>query len=69
MGPLVKKFHLLARPICFWKETTIRNIVYACVILHNMVCEERIKEKGSADLDEDNHDRYHEGGIQENKAR
>jgi Plant transposon protein len=59
-GILVKKFHLLARPIRFWDEVTIRNIVYACVILHNMCCEERVKEKGSFDLDEEDHARYHE---------
>jgi Plant transposon protein len=59
-GILVKKFHLLAYPIRFWMEETIRNIVYACVILHNMCCEERIREKGSFALDEEDHARYYE---------
>jgi Plant transposon protein len=40
----VKKFHILARPIRYWSETIIKNIVYNCIILHNMCCEERVKK-------------------------
>lgn len=45
-GILVKKFHVLARPIRLWDETNIRNMLYTCVILHNMACEERLQELG-----------------------
>lgn len=40
-GILVKKFHILARPLRVRSVEMIRNILYACVILHNMCCEER----------------------------
>jgi Plant transposon protein len=55
---VVKEIHILARPVRFWEEDTLRDIVYACVILHNMCCEERIIEKGSPYLDDEDHERY-----------
>jgi len=60
-GILVKKFHMLAHPIRYWSEDTIKNIVYTCVILHNMCCEERIKELGDgAALSKEDHERCYE---------
>lgn len=58
-GILVKKFHILAKPIRLWDETEIRNLIYACVILHNMCCEERLSELYSVEtLSEEDHMRY-----------
>lgn len=65
-GILVKKFHIIARPIRYWREETIRNLLYTCVILHNMVVEERIAELGHANLTEEDHARYYEASDQRN---
>jgi len=60
-GTLAKKCHCLARPIRRWNESTIRNMLCACVILHNMTVEERVKElHGTAELTEEDHARCYE---------
>jgi len=60
-GVLVKKYHALARPIRLWKEEDVRNMIYACVILHNMTVEERIKEVGDGvELSDEDHARYYD---------
>jgi hypothetical protein len=63
-GILVKKFQILARPIRKRKPTTIRNILYSCVILHNMCCEERWNDMGRMLRDED-HDAYIDDAVLE----
>jgi len=58
-GMLAKKFHALARPIRLWNEVDIRNMICACVMLHNMMVEERINElgDGAGSLSEEDHAR------------
>ena len=41
-GILVQKFQVLQRPLRGWYENDINDIVQSCVILHNMVQEERM---------------------------
>ena len=41
-GILVQKFQVLQRPLRGWYENDINDIVQCCVILHNMVQEERM---------------------------
>jgi hypothetical protein len=65
-GILVKKFHILHRPIRRRKIELIRNILYTCVILHNMCCEERENATrneipGEETLVENFHDLYNDG--------
>jgi len=38
----VRKFQLLARPIEHWNIEDVKNQMYGCVIMHNMMVEERI---------------------------
>lgn len=40
-GILVAKFHILKNPIRNWQMDDIKNILYCCIILHNMVVAER----------------------------
>ena len=49
-GILVQHFHVLARPLQNWYIEDIENLVYCCVILHNMIVEER-KESGLGQLE------------------
>ncbi|KAG7367252.1 plant transposon protein [Nitzschia inconspicua] len=57
-GILVKKFHVLARPIRTWREDDMRNILYACIILHNMCCAERLEVTGQDVVETEYHDDY-----------
>jgi len=41
-GMLVRKFQLLARPIEHWNIEDVKNQMCGCVIMHNMMVEERI---------------------------
>jgi len=41
-GILVRKFQLLARPIEYWNIEDVKNQMYGCMIMHNMMVEERI---------------------------
>ena len=41
-GILVQKFQVLQRPLRNWYEHDIKELVHCCVILHNMVQEERM---------------------------
>ena len=41
-GILVRKFQLLARPIEHWNIEDVKNQMYGCVIMHNLMVEERI---------------------------
>lgn len=52
------------------KEETIRNLLCAGVVPHNVCCEERIKEKGGEGaLDDSDHARCHDSEtIQEGKT-
>lgn len=36
-GILVKRFHVLARPLRGWHEEDLKDLVHCCVILHNMI--------------------------------
>ncbi|KAD3642010.1 hypothetical protein E3N88_31234 [Mikania micrantha] len=39
-GGLGKKWHMIQHPARAWKPSRIRNALYACVILHNMIIED-----------------------------
>ncbi|KAD3066357.1 hypothetical protein E3N88_34237 [Mikania micrantha] len=39
-GVLKKKWHMIQHPARAWKPSRIRNALYACVILHNMIIED-----------------------------
>jgi len=67
-GILMKKFLMLAQPICCWHEATTKNLLCTCAILHNMVVEERVKELGNANLSEEDHARCSETSDARNKA-
>lgn len=51
-GTLQRKFQILLKPMELWFEVDIRNVVIACVILHNMMTAVRldINQEESADL-------------------
>ncbi|KAI3800084.1 hypothetical protein L1987_35392 [Smallanthus sonchifolius] len=38
---LKNKWHIIERPARSWSQIKIRNIMYACVILHNMILEDQ----------------------------
>lgn len=40
-GVFVSRFHILERPIRLWYMRDIYNLLYCCVIMHNMIVEER----------------------------
>lgn len=40
-GVLFKKYQILYRPCRLWSIEDMTNVVKACVIMHNMACEER----------------------------
>lgn len=40
-GVLQAKFHIVALPSRLWKQAEMTDIMYACVIIHNMVVEEK----------------------------
>lgn len=48
-GALISRRHILARPLTLWYKDDISTIVEACVILHNMVAENR-GERYSSDM-------------------
>ena len=61
-GILVKKFHIIARPLRNWYLRDIKNILSVCIILHNMTVESRRDNfvfrdlrgsEGDGDSDED----------------
>ncbi|XP_062217625.1 uncharacterized protein LOC133917788 [Phragmites australis] len=39
-GVLQARFAILRGPAHFWKEETLANIMYACIILHNIMVED-----------------------------
>jgi len=39
-GVLQARFAILRGPARFWKQETLANIMYACIILHNMIVED-----------------------------
>ena len=51
-GVLTARFHILQRPCRLWYRRDIRKVVKACIILHNMIVEERRNhyESGMASL-------------------
>ena len=40
-GVLLARFHILKRPARLWSRRDISNVMKACVVLHNMIVEER----------------------------
>jgi hypothetical protein len=39
-GVLQKRWRILAQPCRLWEKAHIRNVMYACIILHNMILED-----------------------------
>ena len=37
IGVLQEKFHIVSLPSCLWRNTDMTTVIYACVILHNMI--------------------------------
>ncbi|KAG7356908.1 plant transposon protein [Nitzschia inconspicua] len=40
-GVLVQRFHVLQRPLRQWFLDEIKDVLYCCIILHNMITEEK----------------------------
>jgi Plant transposon protein len=40
-GIVVARFHVLKRPLRNWYLKSVRELIYCCVILHNMIVVER----------------------------
>jgi len=63
-GVLQRKFQILCHPFEKWDETRINQTVLACIMLHNMMVQERVDSNsdslesfcGMYDLDEDNNE-------------
>jgi Plant transposon protein len=41
-GVLIQRFHVLQRPLRGWYQEDIVMLLHTCVILHNMITEERL---------------------------
>ena len=83
-GILVKKFHIIARPLRNWYLQDIKDILSVCIIIHNMTVEIRRDEFVFRDLrvredDEDDEDLHDDvppvslfnaldGGISDDRA-
>ena len=50
-GILVSQFHVLQRPIRNWYLEEIVDLLHACVIIHNMIVDERYGDIGSSEDD------------------
>ncbi|XP_062224506.1 uncharacterized protein LOC133923068 [Phragmites australis] len=48
-GVLQSRFAIIREPARVWDQSTVHNIMTACVIMHNMIIED---EKGSTDVEE-----------------
>ena len=46
-GILVRKFQLLARPCEYWYVDDMKDMMYGCIIMHNMMVEERLRRDES----------------------
>ena len=42
-GILVQRFHVLQRPLQFWYQNEICDLLDCCVILHNMIVDSRFE--------------------------
>ena len=51
-GILVKRFHILKRPLRGWYLEDINKLLKTCVILHNMIVEERFGGAGEVEAEE-----------------
>ncbi|KAL8470837.1 hypothetical protein ACS0TY_033416 [Phlomoides rotata] len=40
LGVLQSRFHILANPVRFWSKDDLRDIITACIIMHNMIIED-----------------------------
>ena len=52
-GVLVKRFHILKRPLRFWTRSKIGDVLDCCIILHNM-CVEHGRGTDPMDVDSEN---------------
>ena len=48
-GVLVCKFQILLQPIEYWDLDNVKNIIYGCVIMHNMMVERCIERNERKD--------------------
>ena len=51
-GIMVKRFHVLGRPLRGWYVEDLRNLIHACTILHNMITVERFGDVGNETSDD-----------------
>ena len=42
-GVLKKRWHVIKYPARYWKKETLSDVVYACIILHNMILQDEDK--------------------------
>jgi hypothetical protein len=42
-GVLKKRWHVISYPARYWKKETMIDVVYACIILHNMILQDEDK--------------------------
>ena len=49
-GVLKQRWHILHNPTCGWHLNKLRNIMYTCIILHNMILED---EDNSISVDDE----------------
>jgi len=40
-GVLQSRFAIIRDPTCFWDVDKMKNIIYACIILYNMIVEDK----------------------------
>lgn len=52
-GILVQRFHVLARPLRQWHLEHLHNLVHACVIIHNVIVDDRSGTLEVADAEDD----------------
>lgn len=50
-GVLQRKFQILTKPLEFFYEEDIRNVVETCIVLHNMMVETRVRRNEEESLD------------------
>ena len=44
-GVLQDHFAIVRGPACFWDKATVRDIMTACIIMHNMIVEDECNEQ------------------------
>jgi hypothetical protein len=51
LGVLQARFAIIRRSARFWKLETLKDVMMACVVLHNMIVEDEQTKNGEEDLE------------------